>query len=750
MVDEEIQAEAPKMETVALVPAQIRNRVTVAPPNPWVTRREADESFRHAASNSVLLLDIQYNAAGNEYHHREVRRLETMKAVQELAQWKLNFDPGTQHVVIHSLTVIRDGARVDYAQVERFRFLQREGQMERSLSIDGSITVVVIMEDVRIGDIIDLGYTIRTTPRVLAHRSSFLTVVPSYLSVRAYHINVRFPAGSPMRWKSNDQKFTPEIREIEGGTEWSWKRENLRPIDREAGVPSWHIADTWVQVSDCESWAEVAAGVASEWKEEFTDPALQRQVEEINASKSTPAERAARAIEFVQDDIRYLSLDGDLGGQIPSSPGIVLQRRFGDCKDKSFLLAHMLRLLGISAQPVLVNTYWRQSVGQLLPTHAMFNHVIVHYEIDGQSHWVDATITLQSKDPAIRTLPDYRLGLPVSAGATELQAIEQSPGRDDHYELREEFILDSRPGQISTLQVTIRARGSYAEDLRRNFAHNGQLQVAYNRTQFYKQRFPTIKRVGALQWRDDREDNELVLAEMYNITDLLIRAATAKRCLFRYNAHLIQSALGYPEGTKRQHPFVFPFPCSMEHCIDIVILESVGKIMPKVMRKTPAFHYSRENSKSFNRFSARFALQTLTDHIMPAQYEAHKKAVKELWAGSHFQFQFPIGLAAPPRKPKPDGNLLPAPRKRSDTPLFQKGFGKGAKDGKLPPFQKKESASPAATNDSAAPSHESRRRKSHKSGGEGRGFNRRKILIALAILIALIAWAALTYVLCKS
>ena len=114
------------MPITDILPPGVRERVQIAPPPDWVTVAEVDSSYRveTGAPYTLLLLDTQQHATRHATYTREVKRLETMKAVQESAQWRLDcFDPSTQHVAIHSLAIVRGDKRMEYAQTKRLRFL---------------------------------------------------------------------------------------------------------------------------------------------------------------------------------------------------------------------------------------------------------------------------------------------------------------------------------------------------------------------------------------------------------------------------------------------------------------------------------------------------------------------------------------------------------------------------------------------------------------------------------------------------
>src|SRR3546814_13646976 len=67
-------------------------------------------------------------------------------------------------------------------------------------------------------------------------------------------------------------------------------------------------------------------------------------------------DRVTEVTRYIQDNIRYVGEEMGEGSYVPRRPALVLERGYGDCKDKSLLLAVALRRVGIDAVPALVST----------------------------------------------------------------------------------------------------------------------------------------------------------------------------------------------------------------------------------------------------------------------------------------------------------------------------------------------------------------------------------------------------------
>ncbi len=654
-----ISTTSPAPGATDLIPSSAQQGVTVGPSGDWVTVRPLSETLDPSIGGSqvVLLMDRQYRIATSERYERTARWVKTVQAAQEAAQWRLDFDPASQRVTIHSIAVRRGGQMIEQAEPARLRFLQREENLDR-FAVDRRVTVVVLIEDVRVGDIIDVSYTIQTTARLMPENFWLFCIIPAQVYLRAFHLSVRYPDKCLIRWKHSEDEYSPVFKKIDDESEWQWKLEEIRPREVEPGLPEWHLVNPWFQVSDCASWADVASAVSAAWVEDFSEAELREVAGQIASAAATLAERANRALTFVQDEIRFLSLNSALSGQLPASPGVVLRRRFGDFKDKSFLAAHLLRLLGVPARLVLVNSTLRQTVDRLLPMPDAFDHAVVEYEIAGKRRWADVTLSMQGGTAVTRAVTDFRTGLPLGSGVSDLARIASVTSLGDVYELRESFMLDTA-GRPSALKVMVKALGAEADTLRREFSHEGEEALALKREQFYRQFFPDLRRLNVLEWRDDRAKNEVVLAEMFEMRTATAPGREAQSCVFEYRAHLIQSVLGFSDTGARKQPFAVRYPCQIHHWIEVESPALEGGPGQNSAARDAAFRFSCDYNRQFGKIIAHYSLRTLADGVKPERFEQFKTKIREIWPVTFLHVVLPLGVIMS-RRNRAAGNLLPA------------------------------------------------------------------------------------------
>ncbi len=123
------------------------------------------------------------------------------------------------------------------------------------------------------------------------------------------------------------------------------------------------------------------------WTSALTSPVLSERGDDRAlagrlASGDADGSSAAleRAFAYVAREIRYVDIEIGIGGYRPHSPSQVFAKRFGDCKDKSFLLRAILGDWGLRTYPVLVRTRGLGPLEKSVPSLAQFNHMIIAIE----------------------------------------------------------------------------------------------------------------------------------------------------------------------------------------------------------------------------------------------------------------------------------------------------------------------------------------------------------------------------------
>jgi hypothetical protein len=326
-----------------IVPIE-RAQWSIEPAPSWVEPREPDWELppSNGYALDILLVDEQRDVATGAFSFRNVRRLSTHAAVQALSQVELDFDPASHRLVIHDVAVWRRGpggwARTaSLTTREAFLLRQREQQLEQQI-LNGRVSLVALLEDVRVGDAIDLAWTLEPCESLPDLRfGAFFAFVWTVPVGRAY-FSLRLDPTRPVTWRVHAPEGVAPSERI-AADRATWSSERPPHFVPEPNVPAGYWPFPVIDVSGWTAWSEVAGYFSRLWADALAEGADRVAAEAARLRTGRDLLGAARAaVRFVQEEVRYLAVDfGQGAGMLPNGAHTVLRRRFGDCKDKALL-----------------------------------------------------------------------------------------------------------------------------------------------------------------------------------------------------------------------------------------------------------------------------------------------------------------------------------------------------------------------------------------------------------------------------
>ena len=333
---------------------------------------------------AIRLSDVQFHVGEQSayYIHRALIANEA-SSVSALGQYEIAFQPDYQRVQLHRLRIVRGEQVIDKLASADIRFLQREMGLSQGV-YSGAITAAIVTDDVRVGDTLEVAYTVLGQNPVFGGKffDAAAWDSPAPVGLRRITLDMPEQRGISYRMQGGNLAIAPIEQRRNGRRILRFEARDLPAVVAEPYVPADVSTYRWIQFSELGSWKEV-----NQWAQGLFDvPAGGAAVKDaLRAAGATgaPSQQVVKVLEFVQNEIRYLSLSMGESSHRPFPPAQVLQRRYGDCKDKSLLMVAMLRELGIVAEPVLVSTEMRKGLDRMLPSPLLFDHAIVRVHVDG-------------------------------------------------------------------------------------------------------------------------------------------------------------------------------------------------------------------------------------------------------------------------------------------------------------------------------------------------------------------------------
>ncbi|WP_114777651.1 DUF3857 domain-containing protein [Botryobacter ruber] len=573
---------------------------------------------------------VQWNVATGDTYYHNTYKITTDEGVQNSSELKFSYDPNYEQLQLHKVVVWRNGKPINKLDLKKVKVVQREERMEQKI-FDETLTALVLLEDTRIGDVIEYAITISGKNPVFNDKFFNSFNLQFYDPVDELLVHVVAPQHRKINYKLYKTTQKPVIATQNGYTTYTWHSQNLpaTPVDEE--TPGWYDAYPGVFLSEFTSWEQVAKWALPLYtQKEKLSKDLQASIDSIRNEFGSDEQRLVAALRFVQDEVRYLGFEAGIGGFKPRSPSEVFARRFGDCKDKSLLLVTMLRELNIEAYPVLVNSSSRGQITNFLPSPYAFNHCIVQVSLWGKNYWYDPTISKQRGNFDGISLPDYQKALVIDGATKKLTDVTAPAAGNAKVKVHEAFSFNGIGGDV-TLEVKTEYYGSDADFQRSRFATTSLKETEKAFLNYYANSYPDIEVARALDFIDYPNENKFTTLEEYTIKNLWEESDDTENLLTAsFYPQVLRSYINSPRVSKRTMPMYLSYPTQVEQEILLYMPESWTVSTTAKEIKDAVFNYSSNvtyNSRT-NLITLRYAYSTLKDHVLPEQMAAYVKHQK--------------------------------------------------------------------------------------------------------------------------
>jgi lipoprotein NlpI len=350
---------------------------------------------------------------------------------------------------------------------------------------------------------------------------------------------------------------------------------------------------------------------------------LQQVVKRIRALESTEA-RVSAALEFVQSEIRYFSVSLGESSHRPAPPDIVFRRRYGDCKDKSFLLITLLGEMGIQSSPVLLQSGRRTGLEKTLPSSQFFDHAIVQVLVDGKTYFLDPTRLGQHG--LLDRLGQAHEGvqvLVVAPATRDLSTISTNNIADLTFEEAQEHATLAKFDDDAELQTKRVWNGVTAEYLR--------IASESSREPFLRwignaleRRYPGAKLSNEPTISDDRIRNTFSITANYKVPKLA--ADRNGNWIVYLRPDIFENVVLASSAAARKTPLrVAAYPYKGKYTFDMAFPEEVSVISDPHTENVANKYFIANSSTYFRGNNAKVTadIETLASHVDPADYQKY-------------------------------------------------------------------------------------------------------------------------------
>lgn len=561
----------------------------------------------------------------SRYTTHQVVKILTERGIQKYGDIAIPYQPNSQNIGVNIARTIAPDGTVRTPPDEAFNDVTPPGLLSRNLYSD-MMWRVISMVGLAPGVCIEYQVTLEDKLDKIAGSKTWITGGYNFQSSEVTLETVyalRMPQDWNLQWKVDNFEIEPEVSDEENGIVlYVWRSGEMPALKLEESMP--HINDIAPRLSysSIASWDDVYKWYKDLAKGRYApDEHIQKTVEELIENLTTDEAMIQAIYHFVAKNIRYVGIELGQSAYQPSPATEVLQKQYGDCKDKTTLLISMLDLVGIKAYPVMLSTSPYEKVDTSLPSLSQFNHMIAAIPKGKEDYiWLDPT----SSTCSFGDLPSGdqgRVGLLIGDASGTFVDIPVYPAESNKFVSTTELWLNRKEGTKG--EIRIRMTGQYNIDARWTYQQIPPTEWKDTFASELSQQFPNII-VDSVEISD--------LNNLQLPIEITIRFHVKKYIRNFKNQILlplpIDEFTDYAEivaAAERTYPLNMGYPMKIEKIIRIHLPDGWNAALPPDLERTTSFaSVKRQYSQHENSVVYRLDF-TLKQRLIPATDYADAK-----------------------------------------------------------------------------------------------------------------------------
>ena len=606
-----------------------------------------------------ILYDFQADVAHRAYRYHTTKKIINQTGVESCSQIELHYDNAYEHIIMDKLEIIRNGKVINKLDLSKLKTMQQGSKMDE-LQYDELKTGLIILEDVKPGDVLDYSYTFYMSNPLFERKFTMSLDLQFSEPMHCLYYRILMPEKRAMSVDLLHGAVKPTETVSDGMREFIWQLNDVKSLKLEDHTPAGYDPYPVCKFSEYKTWQEV-----KDWGSDIYTPVMvagnrvKAKAKEIMAAFAGDTDRIIATLRFVQDGIRYMGIETGINTHKPHNPEQVLQQGYGDCKDKAVLYCCLLKEMQLKAYPVLIYTHAPDDMDRFLPSPTEFNHVCVAVDYGGRYHYFDPTINYQRGTFSNTWFPVYKFGLVLLDNTTTLLRIPPDAENPvSRYANRLEIHDTVSPAKLT---VTTTLSGADADNFRQEYAQSNVEDFQKNYLNYYASIFPDIKVANRLSIeKDDSVTNTIVTNEVYDIDNIWVYSELTKKWKVKFSVQNLTAHITKPKNYNRAMPLGIGYPLNYYETYDITFPDDKGDAKQSIEVVNNAFYFSMRSSgnESTGGTHLEYIFRTKAATVPVAEIKSYHKDVEKITENSGYGITLTPGTDTANSKPGVSGFML--------------------------------------------------------------------------------------------
>ncbi len=250
---------------------------------------------------------------------------------------------------------------------------------------------------------------------------------------------------------------------------YAWSVSNLKAIKLEEGAKYWKVLPIVEFAQDKFSFYG-NDGDFSNWKnfgKWYNDlntgstslsPDRVAWIKKVTDTIKSEKEKAKFLYKYMQESMRYVSIQLGIGGMKAFPASFVDQKKYGDCKALSNYMRALLQAIGINSYCVIINSGKNAEPANANFPFDSFNHVILCIPFKNDTTWLECTSN-NTKFGELTGFTENRIGLAVTEDGGKLISTPRSKSTENQF-ISEAHITLNSDGSAKA-HIKVKSTGEY-------------------------------------------------------------------------------------------------------------------------------------------------------------------------------------------------------------------------------------------------------------------------------------------------
>lgn len=285
-----------------------------------------------------------------------------------------------------------------------------------------------------------------------------------------YHVSVDTSSG--FRYKTGNTGIKPQINIADGKADYLWQVKNLKAFKLEEGAEPWRVLPAlyfaqnkfnfYGVTGDFSSWTSFGKWISGLTASvNSLTPERAAEIKKMTDSIKTPLGKAKYLYKYMQQSMRYVSIQLGIGGLKPFPATFVDEKKYGDCKALSNYMSALLKAVGIKSYCAIVNAGPNGEPADPKFPFDYFDHEILCVPFQSDTTWLECTDQYQPFGQ-LGTFTENRNALIITEDGGKLVRTPRSTIAENGLQGTVDIKLDADGGAKASVKLA--ATGVYRDD----------------------------------------------------------------------------------------------------------------------------------------------------------------------------------------------------------------------------------------------------------------------------------------------